>query len=150
MKSVFSVPAILLMFLAIPISPAQAQWDSRFAWDLISDIEQRAAKCSSNDSDKANIATITKKVNLFGTWVGTLDGNSATAVFSKDASGNYKGKASYDGSDYGPYTIKICDDNGTFYGSVFGYKAVFEVQSKTKIKVYSPLDANETIILKKQ
>lgn len=146
MKSVFSA----LTFLALIFGLATAQANADFAWDLISDMEDRAAQCANNDKDKANIAAITKKVNLFGTWTGTLDEKAITAVFSKDSNGTYKGKATVDDSSYGPYTIKICDDDGSFYASLFGYKAKFEVQSKTRIKVYSPLDETETIILRKK
>lgn len=146
MKSVINLFAFL--GLCLIFSPANAQSES--AWDIFSDLEMRAVKCANNDSDKANISAITKKVNLFGTWKGSLDGNDVTAVFSKDSNGTYKGKAAYDGSSYGPYTIKLCDDNGSFYATAFGYNATFEVQSKTKIKVYSPLDSSESIVLKKQ
>lgn len=146
MKSVFNA----FVFLALTLGLAVAHAETEAAWDLFADIEARAAKCANNDSDKDNISAITKKVNLFGTWKGTLNDKEATAVFSKDSGGTYKGKASFDGSSYGPYTIKICDDDGSFYGSVFGYKATFEVLSKTRIKVYSPLDETETIILRKQ
>lgn len=127
-----------------------AQAASEEAWDILGDIEVRAAQCANNNKDIANIADITKKVNLFGSWKGTLNDKTATATFSKDSNGTFKGKAALDGKSYGPYTIKVCNDNGNFYASVFGYNATFEVISKTKIKVYSPLDSSESVVMTRQ
>lgn len=129
---------------------ANAQSESAGAWNILEDMEVRAAQCANNDKDKAKIADITKKVNMFGTWTGTFDGKAVVATLSKSSNGTYKGKASSDGKSYGPYTIKICDDNGSFYGVVFGYEAPFEVLSKTKIKVTSPMDASQTVVLTRQ
>lgn len=137
-------------FITLTFGLGTAQADPEDAWNLLADIEARAAKCAGNDKDKANIAAITKKVNLFGSWKGTLNEKTATAKFYKDGSGNYKATAEFDGSDYGPYGIKVCDDNGSFYATAFGYEATFVVLSKTKIKVYSPLDSSETVVLTKQ
>jgi hypothetical protein len=137
----------LLLVLSVFVSSSAYAQE---AWNLLADIEARAASCANNDADKANISNILKKMNPFGTWKGTLNDQNIVAVLSKDSKGNYKGKASIDGSNYGPYTIKICDFGTYFAGVVFGYEAKFEILSKTKMKVYSPLDETETVILKKQ
>lgn len=129
---------------------ASAQAASEDAWNLLADIEVRDAQCANNDKDKSKIADITKKVNMFGTWKGTLNEKTVVATFSKDSNGTYKGKATLDGSSYGPYTIKLCDDNGSFYAVVLGYEAKFEVQSKKKIKIYSPLDSSESVVMTRQ
>lgn len=141
----------LKMFILISVLFTQQAFaaDNLAAWDLLGDMQARATLCASNDGEKANIAKVLKKVSLFGTWKATINGKNAVAVLSKDSAGNYKGSATYDGSSYGPYTIKICDNGSYFYGEVFGYEARFDVISKTKIKIYSPLDPNETIIAKK-
>jgi hypothetical protein len=147
MKQLLST-LLLSTFTIGLVSTAQAATEE--AWNLLADIEVRAAQCANNDKDKSKISDITKKVNMFGTWKGTLNEKKIVATLFKDANGTYKGKASLDDSDYGPYTIKICDDNGSFYGVVFGYEAPFVVLSKTKIKVTSPLDASETVELTRQ
>ncbi|MCC6137061.1 MAG: hypothetical protein IT287_00380, partial [Bdellovibrionaceae bacterium] len=85
--------SMVVAFLALFLGQSIAQANSEFAWDLISDLEERAALCATNDKDKANISAITKKVNMFATWKGTLNDKTVVATMYKDASGNYKGKA---------------------------------------------------------
>lgn len=145
-----SKSSLVVLFFSLFLGSHSAQADAESAWDLLGDLEARAEKCANNDKDKANISAITKKVNLFGTWKGTLNEKTLVATLFKDGSGNYKGQASLDGSEYGPYSLKICTDGGVFYGVVFGYEAKFTVISKTRIKVFSPLDETETVILRKQ
>ncbi len=138
---------IFLMFTSWGTATA----DLENPWDIFADLEHRAATCATHTDETKNISTITDKIHIFGVWKGEFKGEKVTATLGQDTTGKYKAKAEIEGGKtYGPYSIKICDDDGTFYGQLFGYKARFVVLSKTKMRVHSPLNEEETAILTRQ
>lgn len=104
--------------------------------------------CATGTSDIAKIEGLISQVNPWGTWKGTWDGKTVTITLSK-SSGNFTGKANYDGSDYGPKNITICDYGDAYSVIVLGYEAPLEVLGSKKIRLTSPLDSNDKIELKK-
>jgi hypothetical protein len=111
---------------------------------------QASPVCVGKTSELQLIKGLLNKVNLFGTWQGEVDGKIATALLGQNKDGELVGKVEYDGDEFGPTKIKICDDNGSYHLEALGYEIVFEVLSKTKIKGYSPFDENDTLILEKK
>jgi len=111
---------------------------------------QAAPICAATKAELTNIKEITKKVNLFGTWTGTWDGSPLTAKLYVNTDLKIRGVVTADSSEYGPTDIKICNDNGQYFLEVYGYEIVFEVLSKTKLKGYSPFDANDSVVLTKK
>ncbi len=106
--------------------------------------------CATKKSELTQIKQLNKKVNLFGRWNGTADNRPFEAFLYINTSETIRGELTYDGSIYGPTDVKMCEDGGVFYIEVYNEKVVFEVLSKTKIKAYSPFDANDTAILTKK
>lgn len=144
-----SKTGFLLLVLMFGFNNVHASSDAD-AWNIFADMELRAKLCAGSENEKANIANITKKINLFGTWKGVMDGDQVVATLFTDANGKFKGKATKGSSSYGPFNLKICDEDGLFYGVILGYNAKFEILSKTQVKVYSPTNQSVTAILTKQ
>lgn len=142
----------MIVFMALICSNHFAHADiQQNPWDIFADMELRATTCATHVDETKNISTITDKVHIFGTWKGEFKGDKVTAILGQDTKGKYKAKADVEGgSSYGPFNIKICDENGTFYGVILGYKARFVVMSKTKMRIYSPLNETDFADLTRQ
>lgn len=106
--------------------------------------------CATKKSQLNLLQTLFKKVNLFGTWEGVWDGSPFVAKLYLNTQGQIRGVLTYDGSEYGPTNVKICDDNGAYFLTVYGYEVDFEVISKKQIKGYSPFDEKVSGVLTKK
>ena len=141
----------LILFISLVCIYSLVQAQPQNPWDIFADMQNRQTQCASHVDETANISTITDKIHIFGVWKGERNGDKITATLGRDTAGKYKAKADIEGgSSYGPFNIKICDEDGTFYGVILGYKARFVVLSRTKMRIYSPLDENDSVELTRQ
>lgn len=129
---------ILMAFVMMAGMAAQAQYEEDFAF--------RA--CASNDSGKSVIANLLNKVDIFGTWVGELDGEEVIVDVSI-SNGRYMGHLIKGDTDIGPTGISLCDNNGQFAVKVYWYDAPFTVQSKTQITITLPINGNPKVVMTK-
>lgn len=108
------------------------------------------ALCANKVTDLKNIQNLLKKVNLFATWEGNMDGTPLSASLYQNQDGLLQGILNYGQNQYGPTNIKICDDAGAYSFIVYGQELIFEVISKNQIKAYSPFDGTKSVILNKK
>jgi len=110
----------------------------------------QANECASKDSEIDNIEGLLTKVNPFGTWVGTHDGEDVVAVFSKKSTGAFQGKLTFGTKVYGPTGVSICDYGTSYSVIVYWQEAEVEVISKKKIKIHLPFGDGGAVELTKQ
>lgn len=104
--------------------------------------------CASKNSELTNIQGLLSKINPWGTWTGNYNGKGLTLKLSKGSNG-FSGKANYDGSNYGPEAISLCDYGNHFSVILMDYEAPVEILGSKKIRITSPLGGGETVILNK-
>jgi hypothetical protein len=109
-----------------------------------------APVCATKKSELNLVQSLFKKVNLFGTWEGVWDGSPFKAKLYLNTALQIRGTVNFDGTEYGPTNVKICDDNGSYFLVVYSYEVDFDVISKKQIKGYSPFDEKVVTVLTKK
>lgn len=138
----------LIVILCLLLS-GTAYGASSYDENIFDLFELERKSCANKTTQIQNIQGLLNKVDLWGYWEGSHEGEEGKGSFLK-ASGIFKAKVTFNGKSYGPYTVKICDHgNNTYTGSIFGYEAEIIVLGPKKIRVISPFDSNDSVVLYK-
>ncbi|MBY0314489.1 MAG: hypothetical protein K2Q26_03150 [Bdellovibrionales bacterium] len=134
----------LLLITALAFAPAV--WADTLSFEELLFEKGFRAGCATSTAEIANISDLIAKVSPWGNWSGTWDGKAIALTLNKGGS-KFTGTATYNGSNYGPNNVTICDYGGTYSVTVLGYQFPLEVISSKKIRLTSPLNSSDKIVL---
>ena len=108
-------------------------------------------KCASNISEAYKFQSLSAKVDVFGTWKGTNNGQPFVALFEQTPQGNFSGTLTMGSKKIGPTGVQICDYGGNSYSVVVYFQeAPLKVVSSKKVELTLPFSGNPKVLITKQ
>lgn len=109
-----------------------------------------ANNCASKQSEIANIAGLMSKIDPWGTWMGSADGDTVVIDLSVPSTGKFMATADFAGKKFGPLNVKVCEYADAYSLVIYGYEVEFKVLARKKIEIMMAVGNSPSVVLKKQ
>lgn len=115
---------------------------------MTENVELRFRSCANSKSQINNISGLIEQASPWGRWVGEHDGQEVVGTFTKEGR-RFEAGFKLGSSSYGPYTVRICDNNGNYSAQVLFFTLDFWVQDETHITIRLPFGGGIEVTMEK-
>lgn len=108
-----------------------------------------ANNCATKQSEIANIAGLMSKINPWGVWQGSADGDTVVIDLSLQSNGKFMATADFAGKKFGPLNVKVCEYVDAYSLVIYGYEVEFKVLNKNKLEILMAVGNSPSVVLNK-